>query len=83
LSNKIPNEFIGLLPTRIQTHIIPEIEIAICHPLLFDYSLDIAHLDLTSQIIFYDNIIDGRFFKKESFMDLIHAHERTDRGLAP
>jgi hypothetical protein len=36
-----------------------------------------------SQIIFYVNIIDGRFSKKESFMDLIHAHERTDSGSAP
>jgi hypothetical protein len=82
LSNKIQNEFINLLGSKVRKEIICIIKKAKYFSIIFDSIPDISHNDQLCQIIRYVTEVNNEIVIEESFIDFIKTNEKTGLGIA-
>jgi len=82
LSNKIQNEFINLLGSKVRNEIIHRIKNSKYFFIIFDSTPDVSRKEQLCQIIRYIREVNNEFIIEESFVDFINTNEKTGRGIA-
>ncbi|XP_050065351.1 zinc finger MYM-type protein 1-like [Aphis gossypii] len=82
LSNKIQNEFINLLGSKVRNEIIHRIKNSKYFSIIFDSTPDVSRKEQLCQIIRYIREVNNEFIIEESFVDFINTNEKTGRGIA-
>jgi len=82
LSNKIQNEFINLLGSKVRNEIIQRIKNSKYFSIIFDSTPDVSREDQLCEIIRYVREVNNEFVIEESFVDFIYTNEKTGLGIA-